>query len=117
MSFSILHNFLNRDAQKRYSNGGGTLQSILTVATSCGSSKNSLTSVQLQQSSQQQINSKFASPSTSTDDKNARLSHHYDPNTNSKPNGGNHASNGELEVLNEVENENDIRIPGMHFSC
>jgi hypothetical protein len=69
--------------------------------------------MQLQQSSQQQINSKLASPSTSTDDKNARLSQDYDHNTNSKHNGGSHASNGELEVLNEVENENDIKIPGI----
>ena len=86
------------------------MQSILTVATSCGSSKNSLTSVQLQ-SSQQHITSKLGSPSTSTDDRHRRS---YDSEiTSSINNGAFHASNGELGVLNEVENENEINIPGI----
>ena len=101
--------FLSRDNPTRYSNGGGHLQSILTVATSCGSSKNSLSSMQLL-SSQHQATSKLSSPSTSADDRNQRSHNSEIPGNNF--NGLQHASNGELEVLNEVENENEINIPG-----
>ena len=101
-----------RDTPTRYSNGASTLQSILTVATSCGSSKNSLTSVQLSSSQQQQTNSKLASsPSTSHDERYQRS---YDLEMATSINlAGMNASNGELEVVNEAESENEITIPGI----
>ena len=68
--------FNNRHNQKRHNNGGGALQSILTVATSCGSSKTSLNSTKLS-SSQKQIDSHLDSPSNSTHDNDADILHEY----------------------------------------
>ena len=86
------------------------MQSILTVATSCGSSKTSLNSTKLS-SSQKQINSHLESPSISTHDNDADTSHEYRVS---------HADNNtaidldrcDLAVSKEKANETDINIPG-----
>ena len=86
------------------------MQSILTVATSCGSSKTSLNSTKLS-SSQKQINSHLESPSISTHDNDADTSHEYRVS---------HADNNtaidldryDLAVSKEKTNDTDVNIPG-----
>ena len=86
------------------------MQSILTVATSCGSSKTSLNSTKLS-SSQKQIDSHLESPSTSTPDNDADILHEYRVS---------HADNNtainldryDLAVSKEKTNDTDINIPG-----
>ena len=86
------------------------MQSILTVATSCGSSKTSLNSTKLS-SCQRQIDSHLDSPSISTHDNDADTSHEYR---------GSHADNNtainldryDLAVSKEKTNDTDINIPG-----
>ena len=86
------------------------MQSILTVATSCGSSKTSLNSTKLS-SSQKQIDSHLDSPSISTHDNDADASHEYRVS---------HADNNtainldryDLAVSKEKANDTDINIPG-----
>ena len=86
------------------------MQSILTVATSCGSSKTSLNSTKLS-SSQRQIDPHLDSPSISTHDNDADTSHEYRVS---------HADNNtaidldrcDLAVSKEKANETDINIPG-----
>ena len=86
------------------------MQSILTVATSCGSSKTSLNSTKLS-SSQKQIDSHLESPSTSTHDNDADILHEYRVS---------HADNNtainldryDLAVSKEKTNDTDVNIPG-----
>ena len=86
------------------------MQSILTVATSCGSSKTSLNSTKLS-SSQKRIDSHLDSPSISTHDNDADILHEYRVS---------HADNNtainldryDLAVSKEKANDTDINIPG-----
>ena len=86
------------------------MQSILTVATSCGSSKTSLNSTKLS-SSQKKIDSQLDSPSISTHDNDADILHEYRVS---------HADNNttinldryDLAVSKEKANDTDINIPG-----
>ena len=104
------HIFQSRDTQKRYSNGG-TLQSILTEATSCGSSKNSLTSMQLQSSQNQQNTLKLVSPASSSDDKSPRS---YDSeNRGTLTNSATQPYDAELKAVKEEENDNGMNFPGV----
>ena len=86
------------------------MQSILTVATSCGSSKTSLNSTKLS-SSQKQVDLHLDSPSISTHENDADILHQYRVS---------HADNNrainldryDLAVSKENANDTDINIPG-----
>ena len=86
------------------------MQSILTVATSCGSSKTSLNSTKLS-SSQKQIDSHLESPSSSTHDNDADVLHEYRV-SHADNNIGTNIDRYDLAVSKEKTNETDINIPG-----
>ena len=86
------------------------MQSILTVATSCGSSKTSLNSTKLS-SSQKQIDSHLDSPSISTHDNDADILHEYRV-SHADNNTANNIDRYDLAVSKQKANDTDINIPG-----
>ena len=86
------------------------MQSILTVATSCGSSKTSLNSTKLS-SSQKQIDSHLDSASISTHDNGADTAHEYRVSHDDN-NTAINLDRYDLAVSNEKANDTDINIPG-----